>query len=178
MRLITCFVLQLSAAAAVLPSPARSTEPLPAAMVIERFQQDLLAIMKEAEALGFEDRYARFETVVRESHDLPAIAALAVGRKWKGLDDTQKRALLDAFGQLSIATYASRFDGYSGERFEIRDSTEDDKGRMLVSTRLLRPEDDPVQLDYVLHMRGGRWQIVNIIAEGVSDLALKRSQYG
>jgi len=29
----------------------------------------------------------------------------------------------------------------------------------------------------VLHYREGRWSIINIIADGVSDLALKRAEY-
>ena len=32
-------------------------------------------------------------------------------------------------------------------------------------------------LDYTLHDRRGAWQIVNILADGVSDLALKRAEY-
>ena len=35
----------------------------------------------------------------------------------------------------------------------------------------------PIALNYLLHNRDGRWRIINIIADGVSDLALKRAEY-
>jgi len=35
-----------------------------------------------------------------------------------------------------------------------------------------------VQLDYVLQEEAGRWRIVNVVANGVSDLSLKRADYG
>ncbi|MBX9929919.1 MAG: ABC transporter substrate-binding protein, partial [Gemmatimonadaceae bacterium] len=35
----------------------------------------------------------------------------------------------------------------------------------------------PVTLDYVLHDTAGEWRIINVIAEGVSDLALRSTQY-
>lgn len=52
------------------------------------------------------------------------------------------------------------------------------KGRVRVRTRLVRPGDEAVQLDYVLQEEAGRWRIVNVVANGVSDLSLKRADYG
>jgi phospholipid transport system substrate-binding protein len=46
-----------------------------------------------------------------------------------------------------------------------------------VATRLIVPSETPVSLNYVLHRGKDGWQIINILAEGVSDLALQRSQY-
>ena len=39
------------------------------------------------------------------------------------------------------------------------------------------PGDKPVKFDYMLKEKGNSWRIINIIANGVSDLALKRSEY-
>jgi phospholipid transport system substrate-binding protein len=52
-----------------------------------------------------------------------------------------------------------------------------DGGRILVQSQLIKSEGGQVQLDYRLHHTAGQWRIVNIIAEGVSDLALKRADY-
>jgi len=35
------------------------------------------------------------------------------------------------------------------------------------------PDDKPVKFDYMLKEKGNSWRIINIIANGVSDLALK-----
>ena len=50
--------------------------------------------------------------------------------------------------------------------------------RKLVRTELVRPADEAIHLDYVLHQVQGRWRIINVVAEGVSDLSLKRADYG
>jgi phospholipid transport system substrate-binding protein len=34
-----------------------------------------------------------------------------------------------------------------------------------------------VRFDYLLHRSEGRWTILNIVADGVSDLATKRAEY-
>lgn len=36
---------------------------------------------------------------------------------------------------------------------------------------------DTVSFDYVLRPNGGKWRIINIVADGVSDLALRSTQY-
>ncbi len=46
---------------------------------------------------------------------------------------------------------------------------------------MLEVNDDPadnVSLDYLLHETAGKWRVVNVIANGVSDLSLKRADYG
>ena len=86
--------------------------------------------------------------------------------------------MVDTFTRLTIATYAARFDGFSGESFRTVELKAMNRGRTLVRTELVRPSDEPVHLDYVLHQDNEQWRIVNVVAEGVSDLSLKRADYG
>ena len=54
------------------------------------------------------------------------------------------------------------------------------KGRELVRTVLEvnNISADNVSLDYLLQETDGKWRIVNVVANGVSDLSLKRADYG
>ena len=52
-----------------------------------------------------------------------------------------------------------------------------DRGGVVVHARLSVPDDKDVKFDYMLKEKGASWRIINIIANGVSDLALKRSEY-
>jgi phospholipid transport system substrate-binding protein len=146
--------------------------------VVEQFQGVLVSVMSEAKKLGYEGRHKRLAPAVRETHDLAAIAQVAGGRYWERLDDTQKKRLIDTFGALSIATYAYRFDGYSGETFKTISEERLERGDALVRSQLIEPNGDTVRFDFVLRQREGRWRIVNIIVDGVSDLAIKRAEYG
>ena len=51
------------------------------------------------------------------------------------------------------------------------------RGGMIIRTLFVLPDDKDVKFDYMLKKKGNEWRIINIIANGVSDLALKRSEY-
>jgi len=145
--------------------------------VVEKLHSTLLAVMKNGDKIHYQGRYDQLVPVIKSSFDMPFISRTVLGKYWEGLDNEQRSRFVEAFTQLSIATYAANFDSYSGERFKMFPEKEVDGGRILVQSQLIKSEGGQVQLDYLLHRTAGQWRIVNIIAEGVSDLALKRADY-
>lgn len=155
---------------------AHAATPDPATAPVERLHGALIEVMKNAKALGYEGRYRKLDPVIMEVFDFPYIARVVLGPAWETLDDSQRSAFTDAFARLSVSTYAHEFDGYNGQVFETVAAEDAPRGDRFVRTRLKRLKGDPVSLDYQLH-RNGQWRIVNVVARGVSDLALKRGQY-
>jgi phospholipid transport system substrate-binding protein len=145
--------------------------------VVDRLHLELLKVMEQADTLGYKGRYQHLEPVIQGCYDLSYIARFAVGRYWKSFSDSQKTAYLDSFRQLSIAIYANRFNGYGGEKFETLSEVPQRKERILVKSALIRSTGEKIELDYLLHHKENRWLIVNVIAQGVSDLSLKRADY-
>lgn len=146
---------------------------------VSTFYETLSQIMLEAEQLGFTGRRTRLEPVIRSRFDIPMITQLVLGRQhWAELTEQQRSTMQQTFGDLIVATYAARFDSYSGEHFEVTSEQKLRGGRKLVRSKLKRPNETEVQLDYVLHRAEGQWRVINILADGVSDLALKRAAYG
>jgi len=161
----------------VLPSAAQDAN---AAATVGRLHAALLDIMQNAQTLGFAGRRDRIAPVVRESFDLRFVTRFSLGRYWSDLNAEQRDVIVDVFSRWTIAHYASRFDGYSSERFETVSNEPARRGRELVRT-VLRVSNDPadnVTLDYLLHKSDAKWRIVNVIANGVSDLSLKRADFG
>ena len=145
--------------------------------VVERLQSSLLSVMKQANQLDYEHRYQLFEPIVITSHDLPFIAKVTVGKYWKTFDNEQKTSFVETFSRLSIATYADRFDGYGGETFSVGAQKELPRGKMLVETILAKSNGEKVQFNYLLRRNKNDWRIINIIVDGVSDLAVRRAEY-
>jgi phospholipid transport system substrate-binding protein len=145
--------------------------------VVEKLHAALLSAMKEGNQIGYQGRFDQLAPVIRSSFDMPFISRTVLGKHWENLKDEQRSRFVEAFTQQSIATYAANFDSYSGERFKTISEKEVSGGRILVQSQLIKPDGGQVQLDYLLHRTGTQWRIVNIIAEGVSDLALKRADY-
>ncbi|CAH9018006.1 ABC transporter substrate-binding protein [Candidatus Nitrosacidococcus sp. I8] len=145
--------------------------------VIEKLQAELLSVMKNAKKLGFDGRYKQLLPVVTETLDIPFIARYTLGSSWKSLTDEQSIQFVDAFQILSISDYARHFDGYSNEEFNIEGEYPLKKGGMRVRSRLTNHDDTNVIFDYLLRNIDGNWRIVNVIADGVSDLAVRRTEY-
>lgn len=158
----------------VLSAPAASSQP---SQIIERLQSSLLSVMKQGDQLNYEQRYQLLEPIVTKSHDLPFIAKVTVGKYWKTFNDEQKTSFVDTLSRLSIAMYADRFDGYGGETFSFVAQKELPRGKMLVETILTKSDGEKVQFNYLLRQNKNDWQIINIIVDGVSDLAVRRAEY-
>ncbi len=176
MRSFTLKVL-LFLAGVLTALPAAAQED-PARTVIQRFQQDLLAVMKEAKILGVTGRYQRLQPKIEEAFHLPLMIRVATGSFWRKADKEQQSRLVAAFKRLSISTYANRFDGYSGQVFEIVDQRPGPQKTVLVKTRIVSPGDSPARLTYVVKEFKGQWRIVDILLDNdISELAVRRSEY-
>ncbi len=145
--------------------------------VVLAFQDELIAVMQQGEVLGFKGRYDKLEMAIIKSHDLTKIARIVVGKKWKNLSNEQKSTLTDVFSRLSVSAYAYNFKAFSGESFDYVSADETARGGVIIHTVFVLPDDKDVKFDYMLTRKGDNWRIINIIANGVSDLALKRSEY-
>ena len=146
--------------------------------VISHLQSSLLQAMQEGEKLGYEGRYKFLEPVIDQSHDIDLIIKTILGATyWSQLDKAQQDLIVDTFRQLSIATYAGRFTQYEGEQFKIVEQRSLPREQTLVRSQLTKSDGGAVNFDYVLHQTEGGWRIVNILFDGVSDLAIKRGEY-
>jgi len=148
-----------------------------ARQIVEKFQDDLIDVMKNGKKLGYSGRYDKLKDPVNNSHDLGKIARIVVGKEWEKLTEPQQQQLVDVFSRMSVASYAHNFKDYDGESFTFDTEEETTRGGVVIHTHLTIPDDKPVKFDYMLKENGGDWRIINIIANGVSDLALKRSEY-
>lgn len=172
--------LALAAALALAPAGARAADSAPSGpvAVVETFHAALLDVMKHADELGLAGRYERLEKPVETAFHLPLMIRIASGGYWHKASEAQQEALVAAFERMSVGTYANRFDGWSGESFETVGERPGPRGTTLVETRIVRPDDDPVRLVYVVRDVGGEFRIVDVLLDrGVSELATRRSEY-
>jgi phospholipid transport system substrate-binding protein len=163
-------------AAALLPLTARA-QGSPAA-VIEGFHATLLEVMRNAQRLGVRGREQRLRPAMQAAFNLEAMTRISVGPAWTQLPPAERQALIRAFSDWSIATFASRFDGWSGESFQLVGENPLQSGDRLVRTQLVRPRDEPVALNYLMRESGGAWRVVDVYLAGtVSELASRRAEF-
>jgi len=141
-----------------------------AAPAVIRLQDALLEAMRNHGSRG--EREVFLAPVVTAVFDLHNIARISLGPTWRELGEPGRADFTARLGILITATYAARFEADKGLSFQILAVDEAPRGQV-VRTRLLRPPDAPVALDYFL--RDGR--IFDVVADGVSDLSLRRADY-
>jgi len=166
-------ILLLTPALLALPALAQSA----ASEVVERFHAALIGVMRDAQRLAVRGRYDRLAPIMSQSFDLAAMTRIAVGPPWTGLPPAEQAALTEAFTRWSIATYAARFDGFSGESFTTTGTQTQPNGDALVRTTLNRSGgQEPVLLSYLL--RGNPPRIVDVYLTGtISELASRRAEF-
>ena len=145
---------------------------------IASLQQALVALPREQPKATVEERYRALEPVVLATHDLPYIAEFALRRQWSSLAAADRERFIAAFQRLSVMTYAARFGNIAADAFRpIQEGVPDGAGRVQVTTAIKREGQPDVSFEYLLQRDGESWKIINIVADGVSDLALKRAEY-
>ena len=173
-------LLLLVAALPLAPDTLRAQENSPTATV-EVFHAALLGVMREARALGVRGRFERLRPAMARAYDLPAMTRISVGPAWTQLSASQREALVAAFSDWSVATYANRFNGYSGETFQtLGESAAPGGGNdRLVRTQLNRTDGaSPVVLTYLMRRGEAGWRIVDVYLTGtISEIASRRAEF-
>ena len=145
---------------------------------IALLQQALVAVSRDRSNATVEERYRMLEPIIVATHNLPYIAEFALRRQWGSLTEDQRQRFVAAFQRLSVTTYAARFGKVAPDAFRpIEAGAPDANGRVQVTTAIKRESQPDVSFDYLLQQDGEHWKIINIVADGVSDLALKRAEY-
>lgn len=162
----------LVAVLAGLPAVAQKADPAQARL--EGFYAALLDSMKQAKTLGVKGRYDKLAPVVTATFDVPAMTKGAVGTAWDTIPAPQQAAMTDAMARMMIATYASRFDDFTGEKLEVT-GLADQGADKLVKTRIVQSNGKTVPINYLV--RGGK--VVDIHLDGtISELAGRRAEFG
>ena len=146
--------------------------------VIDQYHASLINVMKEATSLGYEGRYQWLTPVIQDTFNLPFMAEIALGIYWAKASEEYRKSYVEAFSHMSTATYAERFDGYSGEKFEILGVDEEGHNSVVVRAQIVEGDGGHIPLNYLLRNFDGQWKVVDVYLNGnVSELAVKKSDY-
>jgi phospholipid transport system substrate-binding protein len=169
---LLCLLIAIPARAANGPGSVGS------AAIVEQLHARLLKVMKVARNLEIAERFKRLEPAVADAYSMAKMLHLTVGSEWSKARPDQRERLLNAFSDISVGTYARRFNGYSGEHFKTIAARPGPRGTILVETQIVRREKAPVLLTYVTLKVGKNWRIVDVLLDNaISELAVRRSEY-
>ena len=164
-------------AAVVLLAGVSAASDEPATAPVETLHHALIETMKAGARHDAASRARSLAPVVRGAFDFARLSRVLLGRHWDRLESGQRARMTDTFARYTVANYAARFDAWSGERFETMGTRALKRGRVLVRTVLHLAGGGTIRIDYVVRPGQDGWRILNVVAEGVSELALRRAEY-
>lgn len=140
---------------------------------VNEFHDGLVEVMKSG---SYSARINLLAPIVAANFDTVTVARIALGRNWRKMEEGNKATIIRLMGEVIVSSYASRFPIYTKQYFEMLGDKPVNARRTIVRTRL-HTDSEIVDLDYQLVDIDGNWQIFDVVANGVSDLSLKRSTY-
>ena len=170
--LCLCLLLAIGISAPTAAAPPTNPQDS-----LRSLYDTLLTTMQDGRTLGQSGRYARLAPVVSRLFDIPLMARLAVGPSWATLSPAQQQQVTDAFAHYISATYADRFDSYSGEQLQVI-GEQPYGAEITVKTKIIKSNGETVSLDYRMRENAGSWQISDVYMDGsISQLATQRSEF-
>ena len=138
---------------------------------IDNFHATLTSVMQMNG--DFENRFNELSPVIKSLFDAPNISRISTGKFWRVQEAQSQQEFTELMYTLITATYADRFVNYNDQEFTVEAVESKGKDRWVVKSILTKSDGETVTLDY--YLRAGL--VFNVVANGVSDLSLKRADY-
>ena len=152
--------------------------------VVETVTQNVLRVLRDERQHLQDDPdyvYRLVDDLFLPHVDTNAVAALVLGRHWRGARPAQRNAFQREFQRLMIRTYATALNEITLDGWDIVYLPSRELGgkvkRVVVRTQILRPGNKPTSVDYSLRQAGKRWLAYDVTVEGVSLLTNYRSSF-
>lgn len=152
------------------------------------------AVRAEDPAIGFVDKLADkiltevvtsnkskdekehlFRDSFTEAVDLKGVGQFVLGTAWKKTSEEDRTAFLNAFTDLTVKTWADRFNLYTGQQIVFQGTRNAERGQIYVDSVI--QDKQPVEVIWRLRPSKDSYKIVDIVVEGVSMAATYRNDY-
>lgn len=155
--------------------------PTPGQVVQESSQRVIDALSERRSE--FRADPAALHTYIRSEFttifDRTYAARLVLGRNSRGASDSDVRAFADALAENLMSRYGnSLLEVDPGLHVKVVSETSFRGGSIVKVLSLIdRKSGAPVAVDYLFHQNAGRWQVFDVLVEGVSFVQTFRTQF-
>ncbi len=167
--------LACATALLALPGPAAS-ETLGPKAVIEELVERALAVLNDP-GLDKAQRIAALETIALDRFDFYTMSKLVLAKNWKRFSKEQQEEFQTEFKDYLSSNYGSRIDRFDQEKVEVLGEREEQRGDVTVFTKIVGGEFNEAVINYRLRKRKDRWQVIDVVVEGISFVSNYRDQF-
>jgi phospholipid transport system substrate-binding protein len=176
--------LLAAAPATVFAQAAATTKPAPSAasQLVLSSSTRILTTLEKRRA-EFKGNPAALKQYVNSEFntlfDRDYAARLVLGVHARGAAEGDIKLFADALGDSLMSRYGSALLDFNTKlRVRVKSETALPGGRgVKVASEMLRPDGDPIPVDYLVRQVGGQWKVFDVMVEGVSFVQTFRNQF-
>ena len=167
MKKIVVFVMAL-----LISVTARAADP--AIDFVDHLADEILTNVVTADKSKAE-KERLFREAFTQAVDLKGVGQFVLGMSWKKSSEEERQAFLNAFTDLTVKTWADRFDMYTGQPIVFQGTRNAERGQVYVDSVI--QDKQPVEVIWRLRPSKDTYKIVDIVVEGVSMASTYRNDY-
>ncbi|MBI1893354.1 MAG: ABC transporter substrate-binding protein [Candidatus Rokubacteria bacterium] len=123
-----------------------------------------------------EERRAQVRAAAQEIFNFKELARRTLARHWRERTPEEQEEFAALFAELLERAYLGKIELYRGEKVRYTDEkVEEDYAT--ISTMIVTKEGPEVPVEYRMLRNGTRWEVYDVVVEGVSLVANYRSQF-
>jgi phospholipid transport system substrate-binding protein len=173
-HLLTFVPVSAAALSALLPLSAHAQAADKAAAFVKSTGDKLVAVVNGPGSSS--DKRAQMTRIIDADVDVEGIGRFCLGRYWKQATAEQQKQYLALFHEVLVTNITSKLGAYKGVTFTMGRSKPQDE-QTIVSTTVIRPDNPPTAVDWVISSPSSAPKIVDVVAEGTSLRLTQRQDY-
>jgi phospholipid transport system substrate-binding protein len=151
---------------------AQSTEK--ASAFVKSVGDKLVAVVNNPGTVS--EKRAAMTQIISAAVDVDGIGRFCLGRFWRQSSEEQQKQYLELFHEVLITNITSKLGEYKGVTFTMGRSRMQDE-EAAVSTTVIRPNNPPTAVDWIISNPTTNPKIIDVVAEGTSLRLTQRSDY-
>lgn len=135
-----------------------------------------LSILRDSH-LNLNDKREQLRALAEAHLDFDSMARSTLGYHWGELTPEQRAQFTREFKSFIENAYLGKIQDYSGQKVVFTHEQEDGAGRGEVFSKWVGGQDNPVQLNFMVHREAGEWKIYDLVIDGVGFTSNYRNQF-
>lgn len=143
---------------------------------VRAFEETTINLLKMSNSESKEQCFIYTLNRVKNLFDFKTIAKIILGKQLEGENKELEIEFTKQLRNLTARTMVLNYVNYSKQKYKTVKSKKNEK-RAFIFTEFYISDNKTIPFRFVLKNNEGNWQIINIIASGVSELSVKKIEY-
>ena len=122
-------------------------------------------------------RRAEIEAIAKTRFDFTTMSKLVLKRDWRRFTPPEQKEFVGEFTEYLSASYGTRIARYANEDVVTLGAREEVNKDVTVLTAIKGGQFDGATVDYRMRLLAGKWQVIDVVIEGISLVSNFRSQF-